>query len=470
MKFPKEDSPFTPHSDISQLARSVDTRLRARETFYLERPLIANLLAYYRSASAYAEAIRLTEYACSIYPSDWSLYVAAATFLYLDGQLESAIEMLNRAWVSGGRTCEVARKLAYLHAESERPDRSADVLGVLLREHPDTYEALLVFAEFWLDHGEPVKACDYLIAAVDAVPNPEAALRLMVEGFSRISTPLPAAAAFLEQYTAANPDSAPAYLALSFLYLRSEQLCAAERALACALALSPSADGYLAFAELHLRRGQEGLALRALLNAVVQEPERIDVLLALADCYYGLRQFGRARFYFIRCTRVAPECTEAWIGVGKTLLAEERFYEAGPNFNRALSLDDECADAWLGLAEAEFRLGNAVSAFDALMKAFRFDQSNGTIWSTWACRMDESGDTEAAYYLLQQGMIIHLENSRLFYHAALLAFKLNYSAEAYSLLENALLMDFDGHIVLHELSPEVASLRPIRELIAQYRP
>jgi tetratricopeptide (TPR) repeat protein len=469
MKFPREDSPFTPHSDIGQLARSVDTRLRARETFYLERPLIANLLAYYRSASAYAEAIRLTEYACSIYPSDWSLYVAAATFMYLDGQLDPAVQILNRAWVAGGRTCEVARKLAYLYAELEQYDQSTEVLSIFLREHPDTYEALLVFAEFWLEQNEPAKACNYLIAAVDSVPNPDAALRLMVEGFSQVTTPLPVAERFLSEYTAENPGAADAFLALGFIHLRSDKLEAAAQTLERAQALNPSADVYLALAELHLKQGQEGLALRALLNAIVYEPERLDVLLALASCYYALHQFGRSRFYFIRCTRVAPECVEAWLGVGKTLLAEERFYEAAPNFNRALSLDDECADAWLGLAEAEFRLGNGVSAFDALMKAFRFDHSNGNIWSAWACRMDESGETEAAYYLLQQGMVVHTENSRLFYHAALLAFKLNYSAEAYGLLENALLIDFDGHVVLHELAPEVASLRPIKELIAQYR-
>jgi tetratricopeptide (TPR) repeat protein len=211
------------------------------------------------------------------------------------------------------------------------------------------------------------------------------------------------------------------------------------------------------------------VALGVLTEAIFLDPRHHQTLLLIGECYEQLERFDQAQHYYHECTRLYPELPEGWFGLGSLLEARQMYIQAVHFFRQALTCDDEYFDAWLRLADCEYELGNPESAFHALQKAIQLDPGDIQLWTDWADRFLEEGKLESALQMVEQGLDINPQAVVLLYRHAALLFKSGEPTEAFAQLENALLLDFDRHSLLYDFCPQIVTLRPIQELIEQYR-
>ncbi|MFW5658626.1 MAG: tetratricopeptide repeat protein, partial [Bacteroidota bacterium] len=190
----------------------------------------------------------------------------------------------------------------------------------------------------------------------------------------------------------------------------------------------------------------------------------------VAECYEELNNTERARFYYAKVTNYCPGLPEAYFGMGSTLEAEDRYYEAIHQYQKAVEGNSDMVDAWFGLAECEYLVGNIVSAYEALERALEIDDSDVETMRHWATMLADDNRTDKALEMLARGLQAQPKAVELAYLYAAIAFRVGRLNEAFVILENALMADFEKHQMLYDYCPEIANIRTIQELIAQYRP
>jgi len=76
---------------------------------------------------------------------------------------------------------------------------------------------------------------------------------------------------------------------------------------------------------------------------------------------------------------------------------------------------------------------------------------------------------EEAEDVIKEGLEELPEEASLYYRLVVYLIKTGKYKEAFSILENALTLDFEKHVLLYELMPELEQQKAIYKIINQYR-
>jgi len=271
---------------------------------------------------------------------------------------------------------------------------------------PDNIEAhknMMALALRFGEEEEAVTQLDYLVSAS----------RTDEAGFGLTSSVLLAyedkagALRVMEQLVARHPDNPYAYVALTRIALRAEQLEQAGHAVEKALGLErelPSA--VILKAQIHLQQEQRQAALDILEQGVVSVPEHAGMRLAYARVLLDSKMIAEAKIQYHEIARLTPDNTdvlyalallelddENW-GVGIALL--ERVHAAGQRL--------DAVRFYTGVAKS--KQGNDAEALDWYQQV-----EWGEFWS--------AAQLNAAVIQLQQGEVErvreHMQKLRLQY-------------------------------------------------------
>jgi len=138
-------------------------------------------------------------------------------------------------------------------------------------------------------------------------------------------------------------------------------------------------------------------------------------------------------------------------------------------FNKALKINSENAEYWKSVAHAEFKVGNTVSSIDAYEEASKLDPSDKEIWLNWSFIYYEQGDHTQAIATLLEGFGEIPDDSELFYRMTVYLIEAGRFKEAFNYLENALILDFDGHTSLFDFFPKIETQKALYKIIEQFR-
>jgi len=97
------------------------------------------------------------------------------------------------------------------------------------------------------------------------------------------------------------------------------------------------------------------------------------------------------------------------------------------------------------------------------------DQKEKDIWLSWSQIFYEQGDFEKAISLIMRGIEEIPEESDLYYRATAYMISAGKYKDAFSYLENALVLNFDNHTVLLEFFPKLQTQKALFKIIDQYR-
>ena len=104
----------------------------------------------------------------------------------------------------------------------------------------------------------------------------------------------------------------------------------------------------------------------------------------------------------------------------------------------------------MAVADAEFNIDNTVSAIEAYQEAALLEPENTDIWLDWSFIYHESGEKDKAIELIERGLEESPDNSDLLYRMVVYQIQAGQYKEAFTYLENALILDFENHEVLFE--------------------
>jgi tetratricopeptide (TPR) repeat protein len=131
--------------------------------------------------------------------------------------------------------------------------------------------------------------------------------------------------------------------------------------------------------------------------------------------------------------------------------------------------DHENPVYWKAVADCEFHVGNTVSSLDAYEEACLLDPEDKEVWLNWSYIYYEQGEYEKAIELLLDGLDELPDEPRFFYRLTAYLISAGKYKEAFNYLENALILDFDGHTELYEFFPKLETQKALFRIIEQFR-
>jgi len=112
----------------------------------------------------------------------------------------------------------------------------------------------------------------------------------------------------------------------------------------------------------------------------------------------------------------------------------------------------------LGLAKVEYKIGNVVSSIEAYEEACKLNPSNPDLWIQWATLYHDQGENDKAAMVIMSGLDEIPDNVLLNYYATIYLIFDGKFQQAFDYLENALILDFDGHTALFDFFPKIETL------------
>jgi len=210
-------------------------------------------------------------------------------------------------------------------------------------------------------------------------------------------------------------------------------------------------------------------ALDAFRKTIDIEGPSPEVYCCMGAAYEGLEQYDLGLKYFQKSTKLDSMYDEAWFGAGNCLEKQEKWYQALHFFNKAVKLNAQNADYWKAAAHAEFKIGNTISSISAYEEASHLGPEDKEIWLNWSFIYYDRGEYEKAVDVMLQGMAEIQDEPEFFYRIAVYLIEAGKFKEAFSYLENGLILNFEGHTVLFDFFQKPETQKALYKIIDQFR-
>jgi len=143
------------------------------------------------------------------------------------------------------------------------------------------------------------------------------------------------------------------------------------------------------------------------LVAIDRYKQRVDLHLALGECYEQLGRLDDAKSAYETATSVSPGTTEAWIGLAKISLEKNDIRRAEMSLHKAATLDPASGETQLMLGYIRLRQNRLNEAMPFFKKASALNQSDTVSLCMVGYTYEKAGQTDAAIKCYAQALRIH---------------------------------------------------------------
>jgi tetratricopeptide (TPR) repeat protein len=156
--------------------------------------------------------------------------------------------------------------------------------------------------------------------------------------------------------------------------------------------------------------------------------------------------------------------------VGLTYEKEGFMKEAISYFKRAALLEQDNPEYLLVLAEAEYRSGNPAEAKDLYKRLIESDPTIIEAWLDWSFIEFMEEDPELGIGLICEALKIDYDCHQYHYRLVSYLYATGKTKEALEHLDIALMINFEDHFLLFELTPALQNVKEILTAIELNRP
>ncbi len=188
----------------------------------------------------------------------------------------------------------------------------------------------------------------------------------------------------------------------------------------------------------------------------------------LAWSHYEIGKIKEARALYHEVLKKSPEDSESWYSMGLTWHYEQEYGKAIPYLEKAYGLNSVEADYGVVLAAAYFGNGNADKwepLYEVLSEEFPTEEE---VWLDWCVALHETGQSDKAITITQEGIKHNPGNTKLLYRMAALCYLTGQQAAAIYLLETALSINAEEHAQMFIFAPELKKAGSLLRLIARF--
>ncbi len=463
------DDSYTPLPEILKLVQQYESSINQSLSSRFSVDDIVSILAHYELKEEYEEAKNLSVKALEEFPYHIKIIEAYLSVLSSDAEFELLIEYVERIEL----LVQVSDLIVYHKASALQAMGETKEAIKELKEYLEKAESksniLFQIGELYKQEAQYLEAQNYYCEALIADSNNYDPLHELLVFHSDIST-IDTLLIFMEELTSVFPLSKNAWFGLGYCQHKLGLFEPAIESYDNSIAIDPTDEkSWLGKGHslMNLQKFEE--AYQAYLEVFEIEGDSPSLFVHLGASQEHQKNYSTAIEFYKKAIRIDQNYEDAWYGIGMCFLSQERYMESMHYIKKAIDLNAEHELFWLALAQAEWKSGNIVSALEAFEQSCELDPENADVWLDWSFIYYDQGDYDKAIHLIMDGIEELPMEAELWYRAVVYAMGCGRYKDALNYLENALLLDFEKHVVLFDFFNEIETQKTLYKLIEQFR-
>jgi len=451
--------------------KSFEESLQKGEPLFLDVSIYEIIVHFYLEHAKINKALKAATIGFEQHPFSSEMMVLKATALLSKGYYDKAEELIDKVELYQPNDLEtILLRVQYLSLQEQYEEAQQYISEKLLladaEDQADLFVALAGILQDWGKFDDAISYYQQALAIDSTIEEAIYDLSYCLEILDRQEEAIELFKTIIDK----DPYSCDAWFCLGMAYLKIEDNGKARDAYEFAIAINDNfAPAHFNLGELCVFEEQYEQALEHFNKTLSLEGPGPDIYYSIAFCMERLAKYGKAIEFYRKASKINVFYDEAYYGIGRCLEAQDKPYEAIHFYGKAIKLDHYNPSYWLAKADAEYRTGNVTSSIEAYQEACVLDPTNPEIWKNWSFVHYEMGNFAEAYDLVMAGIEELPEEAELYYRAVVYLISAGKYKEAFTYLENALILDFEMHHILFEFFPRLETQKGLYKIIDQYR-
>lgn len=456
--------------DVTSNVQRYEKMLRNKTQDYFDAETLESIIEYYINKDKLKAALEVIYYGENLYSYYTGFGIKKAEVFVMMGKFDDAIAEIERLELYEPFNAELSLLKGETYLNMEEIREAEECFEKALMHTDERIDTLFEIAYVYEDCDAYEKAIYYFTQIVQESPDNEQAYYEIANCYDVIGR-YDKCIEYYDKLISIDPYSTNAWYNLGVIYTKMELFEKSVDAFDYCLAID---DDYVAArfnkanALVELDRFNDAID-EYILTIDKEGPDSITYC-NLAGCYERLNENTLAREYYKKATRINPNIAEAWFGVGLTYEKEGHLKEAVSYFKRAALLEQDNSEYILVLAEAEYRLGNAAEAKELYKHILEIDPSMMEAWLDWSYIAFVDEGPEPAIELIREALKIEYDCHQYHYRLVNYLYAMGKTKEALEHLDIALMLNFEDHFLVFELSPSLQNVSEILTAIDLNRP
>ena len=451
-----------------ELVHRYEQMLANNESYYFDIDQFEDIVDYYCDNNKFPRAIRVIEYAYTLFPENTTLMLREAQLLSGMGHLTKALNKLNILERIEPNE-EVLLTMASIYSQQREHQKAIGLLKRALAMGSAEYEDE-IYMEIALEYENMDrfdKAQEILQEAIRKRPENEVLLYELAYCFDvndRTAECIEYYNAFIEKY----PFSFPAWYNLANAYQKLGQLQEAVDAYDLCLAIQEDfTPAYYNKAHTLFKMDRFQEAVQVFEETYGYEQPQAPVYCHIGECFEKMNELDKALFYYRKSIQTDEHYADAYLGIGIAMDLQGKTIEGLTYVEHAIELETENADYYL--FQIEFlkkleRWAEAEAITESLILRF---PDNEDIWLDHSDIFFQREDYDKALEAINTGWQKCPQSHEIGFRKVAYLHKAGKISEADELLARLAITEPAGLKDLEEYYPEIAEHPLFIELVTK---
>ena len=432
-----------------------ESMLKTNKVLFFDSEEFEEIILHYLDMGKAALAKKALKLALEQHPKSTGLKLVQVEMLVYDDKLELAEKLLNELYAIEPTNEEIYIQKANICSKRDQHEKAVELLKTALKytdDYADVYN-LIGMEYLFMDNLE--KAKENFIKCLEEDLEDQSALYNVVYCFEFLDQNQEAIA-YLNKYIDKNPYSEIAWHQLGRLHYGVKEYENAIRAFEYATLIDDEFLGaFMEKAKAYERLKKYEEAIESYSRTIELDDATSYALLRMGKCYEKLGNKALALKHFNQTVHEDPLLDKGWIAITDFYVRQKNYQKALFFVNKALAIDNQNHLYWKRYASINKQMNFFEEAEFGYRKAVEFGETGLETWLFWVDILQFLGEFESAIQTLLQASEYFPEENEVEYRLAGLYFMLTQNTKAKFHLSNALRLNFDNHIILEDLFPEV---------------
>ncbi|MFN0030672.1 MAG: tetratricopeptide repeat protein [Flavobacteriales bacterium] len=457
------------HDHTKELVTKYEQMLANSKSVYFDIDELEEIVEFYCEASKFHKALRVIEYAYTLFPNNTFMMLCEGQVLSALGHLNKALSKMKELEKHEPDNEEMLLTMSGIYSQLRDHQQSIELLKRVLAGGNSEFETE-IYLDIALEYeniDRPDKAIEILHEALERNPENETFIHELAYCYD-VSERTSESLEYYEKFIEKHPFSFSAWYFKANAQQQLDQLEAAIDSYDYCIAIQQ--DFTLAYynkAHTLCKLGRYQQAIHTFEETYTYEPPKAPVYCHIGECFEKLNELDKAIFYYRKSISVDDQFADAFLGIGLVYDMQGKTEEGIQYIERAVELEGENPDYQLFLAEllkkAE-RWDEAQSITESLTLRF---PDNEDVWLDHSDIFFEKGELKKALHVLNEGWKKCPQSSELGYRKVAYLMEAGDDKEAEELLFRVFLHNADGLGELEEYYPEISRLALYTELLKQ---
>ena len=275
---------------------------------------------------------------------------------------------------------------------------------------------------------------------------------------------------YYQKFIDTDPYSEYAWYNMGIVYNKLKQFDKAIDAYEFAVAIDETfSSAHFNMGNTYMNLEKYDKAIASYLLTLEYEGPGPELYCHMGASYEKMGQYEIGIRYYTKASKIDQLYHQAWFGVGTCLAFKENWLEATHFFKKAIKIDPLNETYLNSLAASEYSLGNSVSAIETYEQLSQLESVKPAVWLDWSRIYYDQGDYKKALSVIERGLSETPDESTYLYRKAVYLLAYGRYKEAMVFLEQALILNYDGHAEVYVFFEDLTTQKALFKIIDQYR-